>query len=54
MTPSTVGNRVVWAENPTDEQLTVTVTNDTGPVRTLQVAAGANESITGSTPARTR
>ncbi|QLH81379.1 right-handed parallel beta-helix repeat-containing protein [Halosimplex pelagicum] len=44
---ATVGNRIVWAENPTDSPLTVNVTNESGVVQSLQLAAGANESITG-------
>jgi len=47
---ATVGNRIVWAENPTDTPLTVTVENESGVVRSLTVDAGVNESITGLDP----
>ncbi|WP_436926196.1 right-handed parallel beta-helix repeat-containing protein [Halosimplex amylolyticum] len=47
---ATVGNRVVWAENPTDGPLAVDVTNESGTIRSLQVDSGANESITGLEP----
>ncbi|WP_459191145.1 right-handed parallel beta-helix repeat-containing protein [Halosimplex sp. J119] len=47
---ATVGDRVVWAENPTDQPLTATVANESGAVRTVDLVAGANESITGLDP----
>jgi len=46
----TVGNRLVWVANPTDQALTATLTNASGTVRERTLGPGTNESIAGLDP----